>query len=138
MPNAYGHSSQTAHITIGNVGPLVCTTIKLVKTFNNADTTVTDNGWGKLCPIYREWKVEVEMPSRRADGSDTITDAFDIPAFPGNVEDVAIPEVNFRLPNGRTYVGYGMLDGDVTVDASAKDAVRLKFTVKGSDVLKVA
>ena len=133
--NAYGQSGQGGTITIGGVGPLKCTRIKLRKAFNNADTTVTDNGWGKLCPIYRDWFVDVEMPSRSADSSETITDAFDSDAFPSNVEDVTIPDVRFVLPNGRTYDGFGMLDGEVQVDDSAKDAVRLMFTVKGSDAL---
>ena len=135
MGNAYGQSGQGGSITIGGVGPLQCTKIKLVKTFHNADTTVTDNGWGKLCPVYRDWRVEVEMPSRGADSSETIADAFDDDAFPDNVEDVNIPDITFVLPNGRTYTGSGMLDGDVTVDDSAPDAVRLTFTVKGSDAL---
>ena len=138
MPNAYGISGQGATITIGGVGPLKCTRIKLRKAFENADTTVTDNGWSKLCPVYRNWMIDVEMPSRVADSSETIPDAFDAAAFPANVVDVTIPLITFVLPNGRTYTGYGMLDGEVAVDDSAKDAVRLTFTVKGSDVLTLS
>ena len=67
MGQAYGQSGQGGKVTIGTVGPLRCTRIKLRKTYNNADTTVTDNGWGKLCPVYRDWIVDVEMPSRTAD-----------------------------------------------------------------------
>ena len=112
-----------------------------MKTFNNADTTVTDNGWGKLCPVYRDWRIEVEMPARSADDSGTIADAFDDDAFPasGDVEDVTIPDITFNLPGQLpTYTGSGMLDGDVVVDDSAKDAVRLTFTIKGSDELTQA
>ena len=135
MGTAYGQSGQTGAITIASIGPLSCTLIRLRKAFNNADTTVTENGWGKLCPVYRDWMVDVEIPSRSADSSETIVDAFDSDAFPQNVEDVTIPDITFRLPNGRTYSGSGMLDGEVVVDDSAKDAVRLKFTIKGSDEL---
>lgn len=132
MGNAYGQSGQMGQITIGSVGPLYCTKIRLRKQFNNADTTITDDGWGKLCPVYRDWFIDVEMPSRSADASETIVDAFDVDAFPSNVEDVTIPDIQFTLPNGRSYSGWGMLDGEVTVEDDAKDAVRLKFTIKGS------
>ena len=138
MGSAYGQSGQGGEITIGEVGPLKCARIKLRKAFNNADTTVTDNGWGKLCPIYRDWFVDVEMPSRSADSSETIVDAFDDDAFPDNVEDVSIPDIVFDLPNGRRYAGSGMLDGEVVVDDSAKDSVRLSFTIKGSDELALS
>lgn len=135
MGNAYGQSGQTGSVLIGGIGPLACTKIKLRKAYNNADTTVTDDGWGKLCPVYRDWFIDVEMPSRSADESETIVDAFDDDAFPDNIEDVNIPSCVFRLPNGRTYQGDGMLDGEVQVDDSAKDAVRLMFTIKGSGPL---
>lgn len=138
MANAYGQSGQGGSFTLGTVGPLKCTRIKLRKAFENADTTVSDDGWGKLCPIYRNWMVDVEIPSRTADASETIVDAFDSNAFPPNVEDVTIPQVTFVLPNGRTYTGNGMLDGEVQVDDSAKDAVRLIFTVKGSGELALS
>ena len=137
MPNAYGQSGQTGTLIIGAVGPLKCTRIKLRKAYNNDDTTVTDDGWGKLCPIYRDWFIDVEIPSRAADESETIVDAFDDDAFPDNIEDVVIPECIFELPNGRTYGGWGMLDGEVQVDDSAKDAVRLTFTIKGSGPLEL-
>ena len=136
--SAYGQSGHTGRITIDTVGPLSCTRIKLRKAFNNADTTVTDDGWGKLCPIYRDWMIDVELPSRSGDASETIVDAFDDDAYPDNVEDVYIPEVTFRLPNGRTYTGNGMLEGEVTVDDSARDAVRLSFTIKGSGELTLS
>jgi hypothetical protein len=135
MANAYGQSGQGGAVTIGAVGALACTSITLRKAYSNADTTVGSNGWGKLCPIYRDWMIDVEIPSREADASETIVDAFDASAFPANVVDVAIPECVFQLPNGRTYTGYGMLDGEVSVVCAAKDAVRLKFTIKGSDAL---
>ena len=138
MGNAYGQSGQGGTLTIGEIGPLGCTSIKLRKPYTNADTTVGDNGWAKLCPIYRDWMIDVEIPSRKADFSETIVDAFDADAFPPNVVDVAIPQCVFVLPNGRTYTGYGMLDGEVGVDCPAKDAVRLKFTIKGSDELTVS
>lgn len=137
MGNAYGMSGQGGTFTVGAVGPLSCTRIRLRKTFNNADTTVTEDGWGKLCPIYRDWVVEVEIPSRSADSSETIVDAFDSNAF-GIPEDPTIPSCTFVLPNGRTYTGDGMLDGEVVVDDSAKDAVRLTFSVKGSGALAVS
>lgn len=135
MGNAYGQSGQGSALTIGGVGPLKCTRIKLRKAIENGDTTVSDDGWGKLCPVYRMWMIDVEMPSRSADASDTIVDAFDDDAFDPNVEDVTIPDCEFVLPNGRTYTGVGMLDGEVQVDSSAKDAVRLTFTIKGSGSL---
>ena len=135
MGKAYGQSGQMGAITIGTIGPLKCTRIKLVKTYNNADTTVTDDGWGKLCPVYRDWRVEVEMPSRSADDSQLILSSFDDDAFPKNVEDVEIPDITFVLPNGLTYTGSGMLDGDCSTDDTAKDAVRLSFTIKGSGEL---
>ena len=136
MAGAYGVSGQGAALSVGSLGPLLCTRIRLAKTFNNADTTVTDDGWGKLCPVYRDWRIEVEMPCRSADDSKTITEAFDQDAFNANNEDVDIPEVGFFLGGhlGR-YSGNAMLDGDVVVDDSAKDAVRLTFTLKGSGPL---
>jgi hypothetical protein len=138
MGTAYGQGSQGAQITIGPVGPLNCTRIRMRKSFENADTTVGDDGWGKICPVYRHWAIEVEMPSRSGDSSDTIADAFDDDAFPDSPEDVDLQDITFQLPNGRTYSGSGMLDGEVIVDASAKDAVRLTFTVRGSDDLSIS
>lgn len=135
MGNAYGASSQGSTITIGSVGPLKCTRIKLRNPYHNADTTVTDEGFSKLAPIYQDWMLDVEMPVRTADASDTITEAFDTDAFPPNVEDVTIPDCTFALSNGTTYSGAAMLDGEVQVIVDAKDAIRLVFTVKGSGVL---
>ena len=135
MGSAYGQSGQGSSFTIGSVGPLKTTRMKLRKAYSNADTTVTDDGWGRLCPVYRDWMIDIEMPSRTADSSQTIVDAFDSQTFPPNVEDVDLPSCTFVLPNGRTYSGSGMLDGEVQVDNSAKDAVRLIFTVKGSGAL---
>ena len=131
MGTAYGQSGQGGHITIGAIGPLKCTTIKLRKSFHNSDTTVGDDGWGKLCPIYRDWIIDVEMPCRSADGSDLIDTAFDATLF-GNVQDVTLPAIVFVLPNGRTYSGYGALDGDVETTEPAASHVTLKFSIKGS------
>lgn len=135
MASGYGTSGQGATITIGGVGPLKCTRIKLRKTFNNADTTVTDDGWGKLCPVYRDWFIDVEMPARSGDSSYTIVDAFDSDFF-GSTDDPSLEDVTFTLPGSLgSYSGSGALDGEVTVDDSAKDAVRLSFTIKGSGPL---
>jgi len=135
MSNAYGQSGQGGLLTIGSIPNLKTTRMKLRKAFTNADTTVSDDGWGKLCPIFRDWFVDVEMPCRTADASDTIADAFDTNAYDTLTEDVAIPEVTFTLPNGDTWTGYGMLDGEVAIDSVARDAVRISFTVKGSGPL---
>ena len=50
MAGAYGQSGQGGQITIGDIGPLKLPASNCGSPFHNADTTVTDDGWGKLCP----------------------------------------------------------------------------------------
>ena len=139
MGNAYGTSGQGGTITVGGVGPLKVTRMKLRKKFDNADTTVTDNGWDKLCPIKRGWFIDVEMPARSGDDSITIVDTFDDDAFNTDDEDPVIPDITFSPPGSLgSWTGSGMLDGDVEVDDDEKDAVRLRFTIRGSDALTPA
>ena len=133
MGTAYGRSGQSGTITIGSVGPLQCTRIRPKKGFHNADTTVSDNAWAKICPVYRDWSFDVEMPMRSADASNTIVDAFDTDYF-ASAEDVSITSISGTI-GSRSFSGSGALDGEVEIDNAATDAVRLRFTIKGSDAL---
>ena len=130
MSNPNGLSGQGGSLTIDST-TLACSKMKLRKVYNNADTTVTDAGWGQITPVVRDWFIDVEIPwTGTVQGIDELFDASDY--------DTATPTgqaVTFTLPNAQTYSGQACLDGDYSVDDSARDAVRLVFTLKGTGAL---
>lgn len=113
-----------------------CTIMRLRKSYHNADTTVEDSGWSQLCPIYRDWFVDIEIPFAVATAgwdSTGISEVFDDSDY--GDDDPTGQDVQFELPNGITYDGTGCLDGDYEVIDDAKDAVRVRFTIKGTGPL---
>jgi len=125
MSNPNGLSGQGMQLTIGAV-TLKATRMKLRRTFNNADTTVSGNGYDNSTPIWRGWFIDVEIPWGPAISVDGLFDTSDY-----ETETPTGQPVNFTLSDGSYYSGQAILDGDYQIDSAAKDAVRLVFTMKG-------
>ena len=132
MPQPLGSSGQAGSLGIAGI-TLKCTVMRLRKRYNNADTTVEDDGWSQLCPVYRDWSVDCELPWNTTDENE-VDDLFDTSDYDSDTP--SGQDVSFNLPNGGSYSGTACLDGDYEIDDSAKDAVRLRFSLKGTGALE--
>ena len=101
-------SGQGGQLTIAGIGQFGVTSCKPKRSYNNADVTVTtSNSWEEFVPITRG-----------------LTYA-QYNANPG-----APIACSFQISNAaRTYSGGGIME-NYELDDSAKDAVRLMFTIR--------
>lgn len=119
-------SGQGGQLTIAGVGTFGVTSCKPKRSYNNADVTVTtSNCWEEFVPICRGLMYDIEVPF---DANQTAIDVvFDAQfnANPGNPI-----SVTFQITNAaRTYQGGGVME-NYELDDSAKDAVRLIFSIR--------
>ena len=119
-------SGQGGQLTIAGIGQFGVTSCKPKRSYNNADVTVTtSNSWEEFVPITRGLTYEVEVPfDANQSGIDVAFDA-QYNANPG-----APIACSFQMSNAaRTYSGGGIME-NYELDDSAKDAVRLMFTIR--------
>lgn len=119
-------SGQGGQLNIAGIGAFGVTSCKPKRSYTNADVTVTSsNSWEEFVPICRGLMYDVEVPF---DANQSAIDvAFDVQfnANPGNPI-----TVTFTVTNGaRSYSGGGVMES-YELDNSAKDAVRLVFTIR--------
>lgn len=104
------------------------------RTYVNADITITTgSAWEEYLPICRGWTATIECPF------DTVVDDIDIyfdslfAADPFEPVDIVLTSGGASSMGG-SYNGHGMLE-DYSVDNSAKDAIRVTFTIRGTGAL---
>ena len=127
--NAKRASSQGASLTIAGVGAAFgVTSIKTKRGYTNADVTVTTSlCWEEYTPICRGVSYDVEVPFDAVQTSiDGIFDA-QFNANPGTPVTCTLTQTN----SIRT-ISSGCVLENFEVDDSAKDAVRLVFTLRAT------
>ncbi len=137
----YGISSQSATIALsndsGDIGPFGGTKIKQRRTYSNADTTTTysteqedpSSGWEESISITRGMLVDVEVPLKDDVNISLLDQWFDDQVYDSDTPTPFEVVVTYPLQNNAQRSFDAILETH-DIDASAKDAMRLTFTLK--------